>query len=56
VARTSDLSEAQDAMQSVFLPLRMQLHERAGGRDREFRLNPTQIGALGTGSFVDIGR
>jgi AraC-like DNA-binding protein len=55
VARTSDLDEAQDAMQSTFLPLRMRLLEPFRPEGVDLRLNATQVGAL-TVSYVRVGR
>jgi AraC-like DNA-binding protein len=55
VARTSDFDEAQDAMQSTFLPLRMRLLERFDAPAMDLRLNATQVGAL-TASYVRVGR
>jgi AraC-like DNA-binding protein len=55
VARTSDFDEAQDAMQSVFLPLRMRLLERgAAPGSLELGLNATQVGDV-TVSYVRLG-
>jgi AraC-like DNA-binding protein len=53
VARTSDLDEAQDVMQSTFLPLRLRFLEplRSGGLD--LKLNATQVGGL-TVSYVRV--
>jgi AraC-like DNA-binding protein len=53
VARTSDFDEAQDAMQAVFLPLRMRLLEPAGSL--ELGLNATQVGEV-TVSYVRLGQ
>jgi AraC-like DNA-binding protein len=56
VARTSDFDEAQDAMQSTFLPLSMRPREPAGSRGRmDFRLNATRVGEV-TVSYVRLGR
>jgi AraC-like DNA-binding protein len=44
VARTSDFDEAQDAMATTFLPLRMRLPERSGSRGVGLRLNATRVG------------
>jgi AraC-like DNA-binding protein len=55
VARTSDLDEARDAMQSTFLPLRVRLLERFGPPDVDLTLNATRVGAL-TVSYVRTGR
>jgi hypothetical protein len=54
VARTSDLDEAQDAMQSTFLPLRMRLLEPFRSQNVDLRLNAAHVGEL-TVSYVRFG-
>jgi AraC-like DNA-binding protein len=56
VARTSDIDQAQDAMRSVFLPLRMRMLEPHGARGSlELRLNATQVGDV-TVSYARLSR
>jgi AraC-like DNA-binding protein len=54
--RTADLDEAQDAMQSTFLPLRMRLLDPGASRGLlELGLNATRVGDV-TVSYVRLGR
>jgi AraC-like DNA-binding protein len=56
VAATSDFDEAQAAMQSVFLPLRMRLQEHSPlSRPLDLTLNAEQVGEVTT-SYVRFGR
>jgi AraC-like DNA-binding protein len=55
VARTSDVDEAQEALQSTFLPLRIRFQERFDPRGLDLRLNATRVGALTVG-YVRVGR
>src|SRR4051812_20773490 len=55
VARTADLDEAQDAMQSTFLPLRMRPLEPSGPSELDLRLNVAQVGGV-TVCYVRMGR
>jgi AraC-like DNA-binding protein len=54
VARTSDLDEAQGAMQTTFLPLRMRTLERRPITDLDLRLNAIRLGTL-TVSYARMG-
>jgi AraC-like DNA-binding protein len=56
VVRTSEIDEAQDAMQSVFLPLRLRLPKPDGSRWRlDMTLNATRVGEV-TIAYVQMGR
>jgi hypothetical protein len=54
VARASDFDQAQGAMQSAFLPLRMRLLEPFRSPALDLKLNATQVGGL-TVSYVRLG-